>query len=229
MPEWLIYISTASLIVSALCAVWIIVDLLNGHKQHMMVMNFVWPVTALYAGLIGLWAYYRFGRVRAAAPTGSHAMHHDMGSDRPFWQSVALAASHCGAGCTLGDIFASGIMLLFPLTLFGQPVFGDWLVSYILAFTFGIFFQYFTIQPMRHLSFREGLKAALKADSLSLTSWQIGMYGWMAIAIFVIFSQDIPKTTPVYWLMMQIAMLAGFATSYPVNWFLVRVGIKEKM
>jgi hypothetical protein len=29
--------------------------------------------------------------------------------------------------------------------------------------------------------------------------------------------------------MMQIGMLAGFLTSYPVNWWLVRRGIKEKM
>lgn len=29
--------------------------------------------------------------------------------------------------------------------------------------------------------------------------------------------------------MMQIAMLAGFMTGYPVNWWLLRAGIKEKM
>ncbi|MGH7951816.1 MAG: DUF4396 domain-containing protein [Limisphaerales bacterium] len=29
--------------------------------------------------------------------------------------------------------------------------------------------------------------------------------------------------------MMQIAMVAGFLTSFPVNWLLVRRGIKEKM
>lgn len=29
--------------------------------------------------------------------------------------------------------------------------------------------------------------------------------------------------------MMQIAMLAGFLTAYPVNWWLLRSGIKEKM
>ncbi|MGE4197329.1 MAG: DUF4396 domain-containing protein, partial [Phycisphaerales bacterium] len=28
---------------------------------------------------------------------------------------------------------------------------------------------------------------------------------------------------------MQIAMLAWFATSYPVNWWLIRSGIKERM
>jgi hypothetical protein len=76
---------------------------------------------------------------------------------------------------------------------------------------------------------KEGFIAALKADTLSLTSWQIGMYGWMALIIFVIIGHEIEKTNPVFWFMMQIAMLAGFFTSYPVNWWLLRKGIKEKM
>ena len=29
--------------------------------------------------------------------------------------------------------------------------------------------------------------------------------------------------------MMQLAMLCGFATAYPVNWWLIRRGLKEKM
>lgn len=29
--------------------------------------------------------------------------------------------------------------------------------------------------------------------------------------------------------MMQIAMSFGFLTSYPVNWWLLRSGLKEKM
>jgi hypothetical protein len=32
-----------------------------------------------------------------------------------------------------------------------------------------------------------------------------------------------------YWLTMQAAMLAGFATTYPVNWALIRTGVKEAM
>ena len=82
---------------------------------------------------------------------------------------------------------------------------------------------------MRNLNFGEGLVAAAKADFLSLTAWQIGMYGWMAIATFLIFGQEIPKTDPTFWFMMQIAMLLGFLTSDPVNWWLLRTGIKEKM
>jgi ABC-type multidrug transport system permease subunit len=39
-----------------------------------------------------------------------------------------------------------------------------------------------------------------------------------------------PKPTDwTYWLMMQIAMVVGFLTTYPANWWLIRRGIKEKM
>ena len=32
-----------------------------------------------------------------------------------------------------------------------------------------------------------------------------------------------------FWFMMQIAMLCGFATSYPVNGWLIRSAIKQPM
>lgn len=108
-------------------------------------------------------------------------------------------------------------------------MFAAWVLDYGLAFLFGIAFQYFTIQPMREMVPGQGLVAALKADTLSLTAWQIGMYGWMALATFVIFGHELPKTGPVFWFMMQIAMLAGFITAYPVNWWLLRKGVKETM
>jgi len=112
-------------------------------------------------------------------------------------------------------------------------MFAVWIVDYIFAFGFGIVFQYLTIAPMRGLSFRAGMIAALKADTLSLTAWQVGMYGFMAIAQFYFFRTLIGEKLEVnsveFWFMMQIAMIAGFATSYPVNWWLIRAGIKEKM
>jgi hypothetical protein len=32
-----------------------------------------------------------------------------------------------------------------------------------------------------------------------------------------------------YWFMMQFAMIAGFATAYPMNYILVKTGLKEAM
>jgi hypothetical protein len=229
--DWLGIISVIALAVGGICALWIALDIMAGHPQQMWIMNWVWPITALYAGPLAVWGYYAAGRLstKAAVREAKERGEDPSGKKKPFWQMVALGATHCGSGCTLGDIIGEWALFFFPLTLFGMEIFGSWVVDYFLALGFGIFFQYFTIAPMRGLSFRKGMVAAAKADFLSLTAWQVGMYGWMAIATFLVFGHEIPKTDPQFWFMMQIAMLAGFLTAYPVNWWLLRAGIKEKM
>jgi len=224
-------ISILSLVAGLLSSLIIVIDILAGHKQHMWVMNIVWPMTALYSGPLGVWVYYRLGRLstKRKARQAKELGQQPLSKRKPFWQSVLIGATHCGSGCSLGDIFAEWLIYLVPLTLFGRRVFAAWTIDYVLAFLFGIAFQYFTIKPMRSLSVKEALISAVKADALSLTAWQVGMYGWMALIIFVVFKQEIPKTEPLFWFMMQIAMLAGFFTSYPVNWWLLKKGIKEAM
>lgn len=149
---------------------------------------------------------------------------------RPFWQSVGIGATHCGAGCALADLIVEWSVLALPLAVFGSRIVGTWVADYVIAFVLGIAFQYFTIKPMRHLSPHDGIIAALKADSLTLTAWQLGMYGWMALALFAFFSPAaLPKTDTPFWFMMQLAMATGFLTSYPVNWWLLRIGVKETM
>jgi len=225
-------IAVFSLAVAALCALAIAWDIfLRGERQHMAVMDVVWPVTGLYAGPLALWAYYRIGRLSSRQAMMRAKAHGETppGQAKPFPEKVGIGATHCGAGCTLGDICAESLLFFFPLTLLGHEIFAAWVVDYIFAFTIGIAFQYFSIKPMRNLSPKDGLVAALKADSLSLTAWQVGMYGWMAIAVFLVFGHPLEKTDPVFWLMMQVAMLAGFLTSYPVNRWLIRGGIKEAM
>ena len=90
---------------------------------------------------------------------------------------VAKGTTHCGSGCTVGDLIAEWVILALPLSVFGHRLFGAWIYDYVLAFAFGILFQYFTIKPMKKVSRGESVKEAVKADSLSLTAWQIGMYG----------------------------------------------------
>jgi Domain of unknown function (DUF4396) len=110
----------------------------------------------------------------------------------PFPVMVANGALHCGSGCTLGYIIAEWLVFAVPAiavafgwrSLFGVEMFAAWIVDYLFAYALGIVFQYFTIAPMRNLSFGQGVIAAVKADTLSLTAWQVGMYGFMAVAYF---------------------------------------------
>jgi hypothetical protein len=243
IPTWLHILSFASLALGALCAAVIAADLVR-HPQHMWIMNVVWPVTALFGTVWIVWQYFTYGRLAEHAQ--AHAAMERGGkmpskAQTPFPVAVANGALHCGSGCTLGDICAEWLVFLVPAVavafgwhgLFGNKMFAAWVVDYLFAYAFGIVFQYFTIAPMRNLSVGQGIWAAVKADTLSLTAWQVGMYGFMAVAYFLLFRDgfDVELTTDMleFWFMMQIAMLCGFLTSYPVNWWLIRIGLKEKM
>lgn len=221
----------ASLIMAVLCFVIIVIDIIAGNSQHMMVMNFVYPITALYAGPLALLVYYTIGRksTHKAMMQAKENGGKPPNKQKPFWQSVAVGTLHCGSGCTIGDIIAERVLLAFPVELFGKKLYGTWAVDFVLAFSIGIVFQYFAIKPMKDLSPKEGWIAALKADTLSLTFWQIGMYGGMAIATFLIFRHELTASEPLFWFVMQLAMLCGFVTSYPINWWLIKKKIKEEM
>ncbi len=91
--------------------------------------------------------------------------------------SVAIGVSRSGAGCTLGDIIGAWIVFAAAFKLLGLALPAE----YIADFTLGIAFQYLAIAPMRDLGPKDGIIAALKADTLLLTAFEIGLFGWMAI------------------------------------------------
>ncbi|KAF0094789.1 MAG: hypothetical protein E1N59_1524 [Puniceicoccaceae bacterium 5H] len=243
IPDWLHTLSLIWVCLGFVCAVVVALDEFR-RPQKMWIMNIVWPATALYGTFLTLWAYFQYGTLgtkRAAMEAQQKGEDPPNMRFTPFPVMVGKGASHCGAGCTLGDIIAEWSAFLLPAiavwfgyhSLFQEKIFAIWIFDYIIAWLIGVAFQYFTIKPMRNLSPGQGLLQAMKADTASITSWQVGMYGWMAIAHFAIFKHlwgvKLEVNSWEFWFMMQIAMHCGFLTAYPVNWLLVRKGVKEKM
>lgn len=97
------------------------------------------------------------------------------------WVTTAIGVSHCGAGCTLGDVIAEFAVFAFALTLLGSGLLAEYVGDYAAALVLGILFQYFAIAPMRGLGVRDGLAASAKADVLSLTAFEVELFGWMAV------------------------------------------------
>jgi len=95
-PLWLHWLAIACLAIASTCAVVIAVDE-SRRSQHMWIMNLVWPLTALFGSLLWLAAYIRWGRTTDEDETTRRTS---------FAASVAIGTSHCGAGCTLGDLSA---------------------------------------------------------------------------------------------------------------------------
>jgi hypothetical protein len=231
-------ISWISLSVAFVCALIIAGDEFR-HPQKMWIMNIVWPVTALYFSVVALWGYYRIGRKMAKnamqgmeqGPTNRNKKPpEEQGRPNPTWEQTAVSDSHCGAGCTLGDIIAEFSIAGFGLTLLGSPLYASFACDLLLAWLLGIAFQYFAIKPMRNLSPSQALIAAVKADTLSILTFEVGLFAWMALTYFVFFpSPHLQVTEPAYWFMMQTGMVIGFFTSYPMNRLLMKWGIKEIM
>jgi hypothetical protein len=279
-PAWLTVVAWLYLSVCFCCAGLISYDIVANHRrQPMGVMNFVFPITALYFGPAALAFYWRWARApaRSAPPEGrgrtaksmepvpaAHGgaepgghggaqpaepdMARPPGLDeagageaageggagerpRPRWVSMAIEVSHCGAGCSLGDVVSEFAIFALGLTVAGITLGAEYIGDYAFALAFGILFQYFAIAPMRGLGVKDGLVAAAKADFISLTAFEIGLFGWMAVMTYVLFRapHNLMPSSPAFWLLMQVGMMIGFATSWPANVWLVRRGIKIPM
>jgi hypothetical protein len=186
------------------------------------------------------------GGDRGYLPGGGHA-HHDLASPagpggadqharhagraRPRWVTIAIEVSHCGSGCALGDVISEFAIFALGLTIAGVTLGAEYVGDYALALAFGIVFQYFAIAPMRGLGLRDGLVAATKADFISLTAFEIGLFGWMAVMAYVLFPapHQLMPNSAAFWLLMQVGMMVGYFTSWPANVWLINRGIKVPM
>lgn len=95
-------LSFALLLFGAISALYMVRETVR-HPPAMMIMRYVWPLCALFAGPLLIWFYHRYGRKGA--------------EDTPFAARVAKGALHCGAGCALADIICENLAHYVPGTL----------------------------------------------------------------------------------------------------------------
>lgn len=162
-----------------------------------------------------------------ATPPEPHAHCHSSSSDRPLFATLTVAVCHCGAGCVLGDIIGEWLVYGTSATINGRSLWPEYLIDFGFAILFGLIFQYFSIAPMSGDYSPKTLYRALKADFFSLVFFEIGLFGWMAIFQIAIFDWRLEMNTVTYWWMMQIGMFCGHWTGVPINWWLIKTGVKE--
>ena len=230
VPAWLEELAWAWIAICIASALFILIQTIR-KPQKMWIMDLVWPITGLYMGPIAVHLYRRSLPVSVKEPMSDEMKkvverHKE---DPPTWIQNSLAVFHCGAGCSIGDTIAEFMVPALALTFAGE--FGTRLIfDFAFAYILGVAFQYFTIVPMRGLSFGKGILAAVRADTVSIALFEVGMFAWMAITYYWLFpSPHLKLDMGVFWFMMQVAMIAGFLTAFPANAWLIRKGWKEKM
>jgi len=140
------------------------------------------------------------------------------------WRQVLGSTMHCVAGDGVGILAGSVIASLFHL-----PKVTDIALEYALGFGFGwSIFQALFMRDMVGGSYTRSLSSTFFPELLSMNCLMAGMVPTMTLAMKSAPASHDP-TGPAFWFVMSMALLVGFITAYPMNWWLVSRNMKHGM
>jgi hypothetical protein len=140
------------------------------------------------------------------------------------WRQVLGSTMHCVAGDGVGILAGSVIASLFHL-----PKGADIALEYALGFSFGwSIFQSLFMRGMVGGSYTRALTGTFFPELLSMNCLMAGMVPAMTLAMKTVPASHDPSG-PAFWFVMSMALLVGFITAYPMNWWLVSRHMKHGM
>ena len=208
------YLVYAWLVVALLSAIYVGVDQFRGNPEA-TVMKWGFVLVTLYMGPIALLLYVMTDKEPAP---GTHEEF-----VAPLWKQGVGSTVHCVAGD------ATGIILAAILTaLLGLPMWADLLVEYVAGFAFGLFiFQALFMRKLMGGSYMENVKRSFLPELLSMNLMMAGMAPVMTTLMMGRDMRAMWPGEPLFWFVMSIGVLAGFALAYPMNVWLVASGLKH--
>jgi hypothetical protein len=140
------------------------------------------------------------------------------------WKQVLGSTIHCVAGDGLGILLGAVISSQFHLAKVAEIS-----LEYALGFGFGwSIFQALFMRGMAGGSYRRSLTVTFFPELLSMNCLMAGMVPVVTWAMAGSTTSRDPLT-PSFWFVMSMALLVGFITAYPMNWWLVSRHLKHGM
>ena len=131
------------------------------------------------------------------------------------WTTAVNATLHCLTGCAIGEVL--GMVLA---TWWGWDDLASIALAIVLAFFFGYLLTYTSVR--RHgLSRREGVRVALAADTVSITTMEIVDN---AILLVVPGAMAAGLATGLFWGSLAVSLAVAFVLTVPVNHWLISRG-----
>ena len=131
------------------------------------------------------------------------------------WTTAVNATLHCLTGCAIGEVL--GMVLA---TWWGWGDLASIALAVVLAFFFGYLLTYTSVR--RHgLSRREGVRVALAADTVSITTMEIVDN---AILLVVPGAMAAGLASGLFWGSLAFALAVAFVLTVPVNHWLISRG-----
>ncbi len=217
-PAWVTILGWIVTGIGILLAAVMLADIyLGGYRQPMWQMEAVWAITAVYAGPLAAWAYYRWGR------PATDKWQQQRGP-APRWglaETTVVQTIPGGAASFIGHAIAVPVVMWTGVTIGGRAVWPMILLIAAFALPLLAAFEYRSLTLSgRAESVRKRLGAALRISVLAIAAFDLGMGTAMLIVAFVL---GYSHMSMAFWLVMWGGMLLGFTTAYPVvRWLLAR-------
>lgn len=140
------------------------------------------------------------------------------------WRQVLGSTMHCVAGDGVGILAGAVVASIYH---FPQAL--DIALEYVLGFGFGwAIFQALFMREMAGGSYARALSSTFFPELLSMNCLMAGMVPVMTWAMKRTPMAHEPAG-PAFWFVMSMALLVGFITAYPMNWWLVSRHLKHGM
>ena len=201
-------------LLTGLSLLFVVVDIRTTPESPVLKWGFV--LLTAYTGPLGAFLYVL--GCREPLP----GMHERYVAAR--WRQVLGSTMHCVAGDGVGILAGAVIASLFHL-----PKIADVALEYVLGFGFGwSIFQALFMRGMAGGSYRHSLNSTFFPELLSMNCLMAGMVPVMTLAMKCVPAGRDPSN-PAFWFIMSMALLVGFITAYPMNWWLVSHHLKHGM
>ena len=144
--------------------------------------------------------------------------HSDWNKQRTFRLAIS-ATFHCLIGCGIGEIL--GIIIG---TAFGMDMISTMILAVILGFIGGLLLG---ILPLLRASFtfKKALKTVIVAEGLSI----VVMEAFEVLTQIVIPGvMEAGLTEPIFWYGMIAALAVGFLAALPVNYVMIKKGVRHQ-
>lgn len=202
------------LVLAVLSAGYVAWDQFRGNPEP-KVMKWGFVLVTLYMGPIGLLLYVMADK---EPRPGEHEQF-----IKPLWKQGVGSTVHCVAGDATGIILAA-----VAVAIIGLPMWLDLIIEYVGGFLFGLLiFQTLFMRKMMGGTYLENLRRSFIPELISMNCMMAGMAPVMVALMMGRDMRAMWPGEPLFWMVMSLGVIAGFAIAYPVNVWLVARGMKH--
>lgn len=179
------------------------------------VMRWGFVLVTLYMGPVGLLLYVMADKEPAP---GTHEEF-----VKPLWRQGIGSTVHCVAGDATGIILAA-----VAVALLGLPMWLDLIIEYIAGFLLGLLiFQALFMKSVMGGSYLDNVRRSFVPEFVSMNAMMAGMAPVMSLLMMGRDMRAMWPGEPLFWVVMSLGIIAGFAVAYPVNVWLVAIKLKH--